>query len=143
MENKDLRVLQHREAINRMKTLRMRKEVISEFERSGQVRICTRPHGNYILPTETEMAGIQEFDRQHNATTYVVLRAITMYGVMDAYFYVSGECDKWEIERNDLNKGLVMCYVVNHDNPECSEFGDISFKHTRSRGLVRTDIDFF
>ena len=139
----NLREKQREEAISRMKTLRILKKVANGFQKNGQVHICTRPEGEYILPTEKEMEGIREFERRYNALVYVVLRAVTFYGVLDAYLFVSEKPVNWEQERDDLSGEYIYCYVVNQNNPEISEFGDIAFKHTKSRGLVRTDIDFF
>lgn len=139
----DLQEKQREEAISRMKTLRIRKEVVNEFQKNGTVRVCIRPYGRFDSLTEKEILGIREFEHQYNAVVYVVLRSVTFYGVLDAYLFVSGIPDKWEQERDDLSGEYIYCYVANQRDPTGSEFGDITIKHTRSRGLVRTDIDFF
>ena len=58
---------------------------------------------------------------------------------MDAYLFVSDYKDEeWEMDREDLKKGVVLSYVYNYDVPEFSEFGSIGIEPTIAAGLKRT-----
>ena len=131
------------EAIARMKKLRVRKEIVDSFSKTGQAQICTRPYGAFILPTEAETAYVKQFEEEHAALVYLILRAVTLYGTLDSYIFVSSKTEQWECECDSLKKGVAYTYTVNENYPGCSEFGTIEFSHTVSRGIIRTDIDFF
>ncbi len=54
-----------------------------------------------------------------------------------AYLYVSKHQEEWQYDRENLQEGIVFCYVDNITDNFCSEFGYIGFK-SQIGGLVRT-----
>lgn len=138
-----LEVRQKAEALERMKALRLRKEVIEAFRADGSVRLCTRPHGRLLSLTKAETKEVKAFEESRGAIVFFVTRAVTLFGVLDAYFFVGKEPDAWACEREGYDEGYAYTYVFNRNYPDCSEFGDICFKRTKNGGIIRTDIDFF
>lgn len=138
-----LKARQKAEAIERMKLLKLRKEVIEAFKTDGSVRLCTRPNGRFHALTEEETKEVKAFERERGAIVFFVTRAVTLFGTLDAYFFVGKDPDAWACEREGYDEGYAYAYVFNRNNPSCSEFGDICFSRTKNRGIVRTDIDFF
>lgn len=138
-----LKVRQRAEAIKRMKLLRLPKEIIEAFRVNGSVHLCARPSGNFLALTEAEAKEVKAFEQSHGALVFFVTRAVTLFGTLDAYFFVGNDPSEWAYERGDYNEGYAYAYVFNRNNPDCSEFGDIFYSHTKSHGIIRTDIDFF
>lgn len=138
-----LKVRQRAEAIKRMKLLKLRKEVIEAFQADGSVRLCTRPYGKFLTLTEAEAKEVKAFEQSHDALVFFVTRAVTLFGTLDAYFFVGNNPSAWAYEREGYNEGYGYAYVFNRNNPDCSEFGDIFFSLTKNHGIIRTDIDFF
>lgn len=134
---------QKEEAIARMKLLRLRKNVVQNFTETGLPQVCTRPNGRFILLNAPELDKVRKFQKEYTALVYAVLRAVTIYGTLDSYLYVSSEAGEWKEDRKCLDEGYTLTYTVNQNFSDFSEFGFIDFSHTRSKGLVRTDIDFF
>lgn len=138
-----LEVRQKAEALERMKALKLRKEVIDAFAATGSIHLCTRPNGSFLTLTTDETNEVKAFERKHGAMVFLVSRAVTLFGSLDAYFYVSNDPSNWAYERDGYDKGYAATYVFNRNYPNCSEDGDICFKRTKNGGIIRTDIDFF
>lgn len=62
----------------------------------------------------------------------------TTIGKMDSYLYVSDHREEWGDDRVGLENGEALCYVYNHDMPDCSEIGYIGIAKTNAAGLNRT-----
>lgn len=139
----EIKAQQKAEVIERLKMLRVPKKVREAFETDGRVHLCSRPHGDYRLLTDAEAEKVKAFEQKSGDMVYLVTRAVTLYGVLDSYFFVSKKPSSWDYERDGLDKDYAFVYCENQKNPELSEFGDIRFAHTKSRGIVRSDIDFF
>ena len=123
------------EAINRMKALGIFAETIKQFK-GGQVSYSEPPLGaNYWLNEEQEKI-VKDFEEEHNALVYVVVRSYTEFGKLDAFLYVSDYEEEWEMDIEDIYDGYALAYVYNYDDPYCSEIGSIAVKG-RFGGLVR------
>lgn len=138
-----LKARQKAEAIERMKLLKLRKEVVEAFKTDGSIRLYTRPHGGFLTLTEAEAKEVKVFEESRGALVFFVARAVTLFGTLDAYFFVGKDPGTWACERDGYNEGHAYTYVFNRNYPSCSEFGDICFAHTKTRGIIRTDIGFF
>lgn len=86
---------------------------------------------------EDEKKFVKDFEDEHNAVVYHIVKTITTIGCMLSVFYVSDDESEWESDREDIENGEQLCYVKNIDNEDCSEFGFICFKKSFG-GLVRT-----
>ena len=127
-----------KEAIERMKLLEIMDETIEQYADFGYVTRSDPPLGALFWVSDQELADIRLWETEHNARVYHVVRAYTSLGILDSYLYVSNNKDEWEIDRQLLEAGEPLAYVVNRSDPYCSEFGTIGIKTTPAKGLIRT-----
>nr|DAP06687.1 MAG TPA: hypothetical protein [Caudoviricetes sp.] len=126
------------EAISRMKMLGLYPTIIREFGRDFTVNRSDPPFGALYWVEDKELEELRAWEIEHNALVYHVVRSYTTFGTLDAYLYVSDVKEEWDVVHDDLEDGNSLVYVVNHDMPDCSEFGYIGIKTTSAAGLVRT-----
>ena len=123
------------EAIERMKLLDIFAETRKQFERDDYVSISEPPVGAFFWAEGEDLQRIREFEENRNVLVYLVIRSYTTFGKMDCYLYVSDHRDEWEQDREDLKNREPLCYVYNHDMPDCSEFGCVGIEKTCAAGL--------
>lgn len=126
------------EAIARMKALGIFDQTIEQFETMDYASISEPPFGAFYWAEGEDLKRIRDFEEEHDALVYVVVRSFTSIGKMDSYLYVSDYAEEWEQDRADLKEHMALAYVYNHDAPDCSEFGSIGIKLTVAAGLQRT-----
>lgn len=126
------------EAIERMKALGIFAPTRKQFEKEDLVSISEPPFGAFFWAEGEDLQRIREFEESNNALVYLIIRSYTNIGKMDSYLYVSDYDDEWERDREDLKQKEPLCYVYNHDMPDCSEFGCIGVAPTAAAGLCRT-----
>ena len=125
------------EALKRMKKIRYWAQAKEAFRRSNRVFVNEPPFGA-VYDLEPELAEmVKNFEEEHNALVYMVVRAFTDFGKMDSLLFVSDYPEEWEMDDEDLSDGIAMTYTVNYDMPDCSEFGSIGFRLGAGAGLVR------
>lgn len=125
------------EAVARMKKLGVFGETIKQFEKEALVSISEPPFGAFYWAEGEDLDRIREFEAQHNALVYLVVRSYTTLGKMDSLLYVSDYPEEWEYDNQLLKENAVYAYVYNHDMPDCSEIGSIGVKLTPAAGLAR------
>lgn len=125
------------EAIRRMKMLGIFPETIKQFE-AGYVSRSEPPFGAYYWVEGEELEALRKFEEEHDCLVYTVVRSYTSIGMMDSYLFVGDDVEEWELDRDDLKEGYAFSYTVNHNAPDCSEFGTIGIKLSVAAGLVRT-----
>ena len=135
----NLKEQQTQVAIKLMETMDLYKPYIKAFKEKGIVTLYEDYAGFYIEETEQELLdNIKEFEKEHECLVYAVTHEYTQFGECYDYLIVP----KYEEEWNDLisysnqTKHVVFEYVVNKDDPWCSEFGDITVNQFGG-GLVR------
>ena len=126
------------EAVERMKLLGIFTATRKQFEKEDYVSISEPPVGAFFWAEGEDLQRIREFEESHKALVYLIVRSYTTFGKMDCYLYVSDHRDEWEQDREDLKNCEPLCYVYNHDMPDCSEFGCIGVEKTCAAGLCRT-----
>ncbi len=126
------------EAIARMKALGIFPQTIKQFEDEGYVSISEPPFGAFYWAEGEDLERIRQFEQEHNALVYVVIRSYTNIGKMDSMLFVSDYPEEWEMDRADIPHQQQVAYVYNHDAPDCSEIGAIGFAPTPAAGLCRT-----
>lgn len=127
---------QKQEAIERMKMLKLHGNVIREFDKEGIVNLSE--NGGFLFWLDSDQQAIvDDFEKEHNALVYHVIRSFTEFGELYALLYVSKDEDEWEYDREDIQHGIALAYVKNIDDDFCSEFGSIGIK-PQFGGLVRT-----
>lgn len=125
------------EALERMKLWGYWGNAREAFRRRNQVFVNEPPFGA-VYDMEPELAeSVKEFEKEHDALVYMVVRAFTDFGKMDSYLYVGDDKDEWEQDREDIRDKIVFSYTVNYDMPDCSEFGSIGVRLGAGAGLVR------
>ncbi len=126
------------EAIARMKILGIIPEAVQQFENEGFVNRSEPPFGALYWVEGDDLKFLHEFEKEHNALVYAVVRAYYTIGKMDAFLYVSDYEEEWKQDRADLREGQAMAYVRNLDDELCSEFGSVGIERTPAAGLRRT-----
>ena len=135
----NLKEQQTQVAIKLMETMDLYKPYIKAFKEKGIITLYEDYAGFYIEETEQELLdNIKKFEKEHDCLVYAVTHEYTQFGECYDYLIVP----KYEEEWNDLisysnqTKHVVFAYVVNKDDPWCSEFGDITVNQFGG-GLVR------
>lgn len=68
-------------------------------------------------------SAVKEFEAMFGGLVYHAIESNTGWGKMLSLLYVGGEADEWPVERPD--RGRIMTYTVNLDDPDLSDFGDV------------------
>ena len=131
-----LRERQVKEAVERMKLLELYPTVIKEFINEKVINKSEHIGILYWLDDD-EKKFVEDFENEHNAVVYHIIKTYTTIGCMLSVFYVSADEAEWESDREDMKIGEQLCYVKNIDNDDCSEFGYICFQKNCG-GLMRT-----
>lgn len=126
------------EALARMKKWGIFPPTRKQFEKDDLISESLPPVGACFWIGREQLERVREFERQHNALVYFVIHSYTNIGELENYLYVSDYPEEWEQDREDISHGQQLCYVVNHDAPDCSEFGSIGIELTPAAGLRRT-----
>lgn len=126
------------EAVDRMKLWGIFGQTIQQFRRQGLVSVSEPPMGAFYWVDEEERKRLDEFEKEHNALVYMVVRSFTQFGTLDAYLYVSDYKEEWPQDRTDIKEGQQCCYVYNQNDEWCSEFGSVGLELTPAGGLKRT-----
>ena len=128
------------EAVKRMESLGLMRNVIGDFKRSGKVYYSERtPLGGilYWLDNKPEWVQIvKDLEEQYGFLCYHATHEVTEFGELLDLLIVTKYEEDWETERLDIQDGYVFSYVVNLSEPAFSEYGTIAVKQ-RAGGLVR------
>lgn len=130
------REIKKAEAIKRMKAMHIYADAIKQFKNDDVVMVSEPPIGGLYWLNDEEKEMVHDFEQEHNVLVYLVVRAYTNLGKMDSLLYVSNYEDEWQMEMDDIADGYVMTYTINHDMPDCSEFGSIAYKSVGG-GILR------
>ena len=129
---------QKTEAVKRLEMLGVFPKAIRQFQNSGKVSISEPPFGALYWAGNEDMRRIRQFENDHGAMVYLVIRSYTSLGKADCFLYVSRYEEEWEMDREDIENGRALAYVYSFDSPELSESGSIGFEKTLAGGLVRS-----
>ena len=124
------------EALERMKLLSLYPNIIREFEKDGIVNMSE--NGGYLYWLDDEQREyVSDFEEEYNALVYHVIHNYTEVGEMLTFLFVSDYKEEWEMDREDLQSGIICAYVKNLSVDWCSEFGSVGIK-PQYGGLLRT-----
>lgn len=115
------------EALKRMKMLKMLSQPIKEFKNENKLNLSERCGILYWLDDEQEKM-VRDWEEKTGNLVYHVVHNYTNFGEMYTFLYVSKYKDEWEMDNADLKDGIPICYVMNKDMPDCSEYGAASIK---------------
>lgn len=124
------REMKKKEAIRRMKRLKILPEYIENFKNYDVVYWFERYIGYFIIhQNEPLMDYIKDFEDKRNALVYAVIYNEFEFGKCYTFLYVSDYEDEWETELSVYdNKYYCFGYVWNTNHPECSEYGGVGIK---------------
>lgn len=111
-----------KEAINRMKMLKLHPNIIKEFSNKNILNLSLNTALHHL--NQEQLARVQEFEQKYDVLVYHVIQN----GQMLSFLYVSKYQEEWEHDRNDLEEGYPFVYVANLTDESCSEFGSIGIR---------------
>lgn len=111
-----------KEAISRMKMLKLHPTIIKEFSNKGILNLSLNAALYYL--NEEQLARVKEFKKEYGGLVYHVIQN----GQMLSFLYVSKHQEEWEDDRYDLEEGFPFVYVANMTDESCSEFGSIGIR---------------
>lgn len=127
---------QKKEAIARMKMLKLHQNAINEFDKKDKLNL-SEGYGALYWLDEKQREYVKKFEQKYNSVVYHVIHNITEFGELLAFLYVSDSKEEWGDDRHDIKGGYACAYVENLDDEMCSELGSIGIK-PQFGGLVRT-----
>ncbi len=133
----DVRAAQVTEALRRMKKLNLHENVIREFREEGKLNRSESQMGSLYWLDEAEEKMVRDWEKETGNVVYHVIKTPMEFGLCYSLLYVSTYTDEWEMDNEDVEAGAPCVYVLNADDPLCSEYGSIGIAK-RFGGLVRT-----
>jgi hypothetical protein len=130
------REIKKEEAIKRMKAMGIIPDAIRQFENDDIVMVSEPPIGGLYWLNDEEKVMVRKFEQENNALVYLIARSYTNIGTMDNLFYVSDYDEEWFMDNADIEENYACVYVINHDMPDCSEFGSIAWENVGG-GILR------
>ena len=131
------RKIKKAEAIKRMEAMGIIPDAIKQFKNDDIVMVSEPPLGGLYWLNDEEKEMVRKFEQENNTLVYLVVRSFTNIGRMDNLFYVSDYDEEWFMDNADIEENYACVYVINHDMPDCSEFGTIAWKSVGG-GILRT-----
>lgn len=132
----ELKIKQKQEAIERMKMLKIYSQAIKEFEKENVINVSE--HGGILFWLDDEQQEmVKRFEEKYNAVVYHVIHNYTEFGELYSLLYVSQHEQEWDYDKDDIKHDIALCYVVNKDEENFSEFGSIGIK-PQFGGVIRT-----
>lgn len=132
----ELKIKQKQEAIERMKMLKIYSQAIKEFEKENVINVSE--HGGILFWLDDEQQEmVKRFEEKYNTVVYHVIHNYTEFGELYSLLYVSQHEEEWDYDKDDIKHNIALCYVVNKDEENFSEFGSIGIR-PQYGGVIRT-----
>lgn len=141
------------EALRRMKKWNLHENVIREFKDEDKLNKSERsfaPGIPYYLNSERssvpgilyylneeEKNMIKEWEAIYGGLVYHVIHDYTNLGELYTLLFVSKYEEEWEYDNTDIEVEEALCYVINKDYEQNSEFGHCMIRPANG-GLERT-----
>ena len=131
-----MKTKQRTEALKRMELLKLHENVIDDFK---EINLLNQSElGGILYWVEGEMEKkIREWEEKTGNLVYHVIHDYTEFGELLSLLYVSQYEDEWETDREDIQDGYALAYVMNLTDDWCSEYGSIGIR-PQWGGVVRT-----
>lgn len=131
-----MKAKQRTEALKRMEMLKLHENAIDEFKKLGLIN--ESEHGGILYWVEGEMERkIHEWEEKTGNLVYHVIHDYTEFGELLSLLYVSQYEEEWQTDREDIQDGYALAYVMNLTDDWCSEYGSIGIR-PQWGGVVRT-----
>lgn len=125
---------QKKEALERMSLLRLHPNVIKEF--SNYNIISYSENSTLYWLKESDKKIVEDWQDKTGNLVYHAIYNSFFFGRCLTLLFVSRYEDEWKVEKDDLISGYAMSYVINLDDPICSEYGSVGIL-LRNGGVVR------
>ena len=131
-----MKAKQRTEALKRMELLKLHENVIDDFK---EISLLNQSElGGILYWVEGEMEKkIREWEEKTGNLVYHVIHDYTEFGELLSLLYVSTYEEEWETDREDIQDGYALAYVMNLTDDWCSEYGSIGIR-PQWGGVVRT-----
>ena len=131
-----MKAKQRTEALKRMELLKLHENVIDDFK---EIALLNQSElGGILYWVEGEMEKkIREWEEKTGNLVYHVIHDYTEFGELLSLLYVSQYEEEWETDREDIQDGYALAYVMNLTDDWCSEYGSIGIR-PQWGGVVRT-----
>ena len=131
-----MKAKQRTEALKRMELLKLHENVIDDFK---EIALLNQSElGGILYWVEGEMEKkIHEWEEKTGNLVYHVIHDYTEFGELLSLLYVSQYEEEWETDREDIQDGYALAYVMNLTDDWCSEYGSIGIR-PQWGGVVRT-----
>lgn len=128
------------EALNAMRALHLREDIISTFEKTGAIMMTQAPYEKVTLLDDDANTSVKGSLEYKTAYPFFVTRTKTYFGVVDNVFFIPTVLSDLEMTRDSYktivghtsdgsNKypvKTIIVYCRNLEDDFCSEFGSIS-----------------
>ena len=132
----ELKIKQKQEALSRMRMLDIYYPAIKEFEKENVINVSE--HGGILFWLDNEQQEmVKQFEGKYNAVVYHVIHNYTEFGEIYSLLYVSQHENEWDYDKDDIKHNIALCYVVNKNEENFSEFGSIGIR-PQFGGVIRT-----
>ena len=131
-----MKAKQRTEALKRMELLKLHENVIDDFKEISLLNQSEQGGVLYWVEGEMEKK-IREWEEKTGNLVYHVIHDYTEFGELLSLLYVSTYEDEWETDREDIQDGYALAYVMNLTDDWCSEYGSIGIR-PQWGGVVRT-----
>lgn len=111
------------EAIERMKFLKIRQDVIYSFENDNKITMSSK--GNVYEVPQYKLEFLKDHEEKIGVMIYHVIHSYGNIGETYEFLYVSNYTEDWTYERDMANRNILYCYSLNETHPEWSEAGSI------------------
>lgn len=131
----NIRALQKKEAIERLKILHKQYElietVIEEFEKEDTIYYSEYRNKVFsavlywVSNREDLTELVKEVEEEKGILVYHAILTPTIYGAYFSMLYVSTHQEEWKKDREELQTSLPVAYCINLADPQMAEFGGI------------------
>ena len=131
----DIRTLQKKEAIERLKILHEKYEllenVITEFEKEDTLYYSEYKNKVFsavlywVSNREDLTELVKKVEEENGILVYHAILTPTIYGAFFSMLYVSQNQEEWENDKIELKDSLPLAYCTNLSDSEMAQFGGI------------------
>ncbi len=79
---------------------------------------------------------VSRVEEEYDIRVYHISHCYTAFGELLNLLYITSAKEEWEEDWEDLRQGYPFSYVINLDEPYCSEFGSIGIRIAHG-GIIR------
>lgn len=116
-----------KEALDRMKLLRLHQNAVREFRDECKLNLSGVYGALYWLNDEQKKL-VRDWEEKTGNLVYHVIHNRMEFGEMLNLLYISRNPEEWMKDRTDIQNEEALVYVINLDDDVCSEYGYIGIR---------------